>query len=214
MHVVLWALLFMFLLSMTIGGLVGGANILDQLIGRVNPQTTIAQINDINISPDRFNNLVNQQIESARASERPINDFVLKRARETAWDNLLQDVLVSEEVDRLGISSSNEEVIFHLRNNPPPFLQQNPNFQTNNNFDITKYKQALANPQGDEWTPIELFMRDTYIPNFKLQKMVDESIIITESEIKNEFIKRNTKYTVSSIHVTSAKVQKEIIEAI
>ena len=33
MHVVLWALLAMFLLSMTIGGLVGGANILDQLVG-------------------------------------------------------------------------------------------------------------------------------------------------------------------------------------
>ena len=94
MHVVLWMLLFMFLLSMTIGGLVGGANILDQLIGRVNPQTTIAQINEVNISPDRFNNLVNQQIESARTSGRQINDFVLQRARHTAWDNLIQDVLV------------------------------------------------------------------------------------------------------------------------
>lgn len=212
MHVVLWALLFMFLLSMTIGGLVGGANILDQLIGRVNPQTTIAQINEINISPDRFNSLVNQQVESARSSGRPINDFVLQRARKTAWDNLIQDVLVSQEVKRLNISATNEEVIYHLRNNPPPFLQQNPNFQTDNKFDITKYRQALANPQGDEWAPIESFMRETYIPNFKLQKMVDESIIITNSEIKNEFLKRNIKYTVSSIHVTSAKVQKDVLE--
>ena len=32
MHVVLWALLVLFLLSMTVGGLVGGANIIDQLI--------------------------------------------------------------------------------------------------------------------------------------------------------------------------------------
>ncbi len=212
MHVVLWVLLFMFLLSMTIGGLVGGANILDQLIGRVNPQTTIAQINEVNISPDRFNNLVNQQIESARTSGRQINDFVLQRARNTAWDNLIQDVLVSQEVKRLDISASNEEVIFHLRNNPPPFLQQNPNFQTDNQFDISKYRQALANPQGDEWAPIESFMRETYIPNFKLQKMVDESIIITNSEIKDEFLKRNTKYTVTSVHVTSVDVQKDILE--
>ena len=58
MHVVLWALLAMFILSMTIGGLVGGANIIDQLIGRVNPLTTIAQINGQDISPDYFNQLV------------------------------------------------------------------------------------------------------------------------------------------------------------
>ena len=54
MHVVLWGLLAMFLLSMTIGGLVGGANIIDQLLGRVNPNTTIARINDQDISPDNF----------------------------------------------------------------------------------------------------------------------------------------------------------------
>ena len=209
MHVVLWALLAMFLLSMTIGGLVGGANILDQLVGRVNPQTTIAQINKVNISPDRFNNLVNQQVENARASGRSINDLILQRARSTAWDNLIQDVLITQEVERLGISASNEEVIFHLKNNPPPFLQQNPNFQTDNKFDLNKYRQALNNPQGDEWAPIESFMKETYIPNFKLQKIVDESIVISKTDIKNEFIKRNIKYTISAAHVTSAKASKQ-----
>ena len=51
MHVVLWALLALFLLSMTVGGLVGGANIIDQLIGNTNPQTTIAKVNGEIISP-------------------------------------------------------------------------------------------------------------------------------------------------------------------
>ena len=209
MHVVLWALLAMFLLSMTIGGLVGGANIIDQLIGRVNPQTTIAQINNKNISPDVYNNLVNQQVENARSSGRPINDFILQRARDTAWDNLIQDVLVTQEVERLGITATDEEVIFHLKNNPPPFLQQNPSFQTNNIFDIKKYRQALATPQGNEWGPIESFMKNTYIPNFKLQKIVDESIIISDLDIKEEFIKRNLKYTISTVHVTPSRVSKQ-----
>ena len=58
MHIVLWILLALFLLSMTVGGLVGGANIIDQLFGNVNPQTTIARINGEDISPDQFNNIV------------------------------------------------------------------------------------------------------------------------------------------------------------
>jgi len=209
MQVVLWTLLALFLLSMTLGGLVGGANIIDQIFGKVNPQTTIARINGQDISPDRFNNIVNQQLQSSRANGQAINDFQLQRARNTAWDNLLQDILVTQEVERIGISASSDEVLFHLENNPPPFLTQNPNFQTDGVFDKEKYLQALANPQGNEWAPIESFMQETYIPNYKLQKMIDESIIITQEDILNEYIKRNIKYTVTGAHVTEAKVSKD-----
>ena len=209
MHVVLWALLAMFILSMTIGGLVGGANVLDILAGNVDPRTTIAQINGEDISPDYFNQLVSQQLEQARSNGQKLNDFQIRRARATAWDNMLQDVLVSQEVKRLNISASDEEVMYHLENNPPPFLQQNPSFQTDGVFDWDKYRTALASPQGDEWLPIEAFMKNTYVPNFKLQKLLDESIIITERNIKNEFIKRNVNYTISGIHITSGKVPVE-----
>jgi len=209
MHVVLWILLAMFLLSMTIGGLVGGANIIDQLFGNVNPSTTIAQINDENIPPGRFNSLVNQQLENIRSKNQNINDAQIGQARDNAWDNLLQDVLVSQEVNRLNITASNEEVLYYLENNPPPFLQQNPNFQTDGKFDLEKFKLALSNPQGDEWTPIENFMKNTYIPNYKLQKMLDESIIITEEEIKNEFIKNNVNYTIDGIHITNDKISSK-----
>ena len=209
MHVVLWALLAMFILSMTIGGLVGGANVLDILAGNVDPRTTIAQINGEDISPDYFNQLVSQQLEQARSNGQKLNDFQIRRARDTAWDNMLQDVLVSQEVKRLNISASDEEVMYHLENNPPPFLQQNPSFQTDGIFDWDKYRTALASPQGDEWLPIEAFMKNTYVPNFKLQKLLDESIIIMERNIKNEFIKRNVNYTISGIHITSGKVPVE-----
>jgi len=209
MHVVLWALLAMFILSMTIGGLVGGANVLDILAGNIDPRTTIAQINGEDISPDYFNQLVSQQLEQARSNGQKLNDFQIRRARDTAWDNMLQDVLVSQEVKRLNISASDDEVMYHLENNPPPFLQQNPSFQTDGVFDWDKYRTALASPQGDEWLPIEAFMKNTYVPNFKLQKLLDESIIITERNIKNEFIKRNVNYTISGIHITSGKVPVE-----
>ena len=68
-----WALLIL-LLSMAVGGLVGGANIIDQIAGRVDPSRVIARINDQDISPDYFNNLVNQQINQFKSSGQPVND--------------------------------------------------------------------------------------------------------------------------------------------
>tara|TARA_Y100001970_G_scaffold143779_1_gene176676 strand:+ start:247 stop:2082 length:1836 start_codon:yes stop_codon:yes gene_type:complete len=209
MHVFLWILLALFLLSMTVGGLVGGANIIDQLIGNTNPQTTIASINGEIISPNQFNNLVNQQLTNLKNSGQIINDFQINQARNRAWDNLLQDVIVSQEVEQLGIKASNEEVMYHLENQPPLFLQQNPTFQTDGKFDLDKYLDAFSNPNGDEWVPIEQFMKNTFIPNFKLQKLLDEGIIISEKEVVNEFKRRNIDYTLSALHITSALVPKE-----
>ena len=93
MKIVLWALLFLFILSMSIGGLVGGANIIDLLAGKVDPNRVIARINGKDISPDYFNNLVNQQINQAKSSGQQINEQQYERARNTAWDNLVQEVL-------------------------------------------------------------------------------------------------------------------------
>ena len=212
MTVVLWALLVLFLLSMSIGGLVGGANIIDQLVGRVDPTKVIARINDQDISPDYFNNLVNQQINQFKSSGQTVNESMYERARGAAWTNLVQEVLVSGEIKRLGLEATDEEIIYHLRENPPPFLQSNPTFQTDGKFDSQKYLSALASPQGDEWAPIENWMRTSYIPNLKLTEFLNENVLVTDQDVKDDFIKKNVKYTVDAIHVTYDKAPKDKIE--
>ena len=212
MTVVLWALLVLFLLSMSIGGLVGGANIIDQLAGRVDPTRVIARINDQDISPDYFNNLVNQQINQFKSSGQTVNESMYERARGAAWTNLVQEVLVSGEIKRLGLEATDEEIIYHLRENPPPFLQSNPTFQTDGKFDSQKYLSALASPQGDEWAPIENWMRTSYIPNLKLTQFLNENVLVTDQDVKDDFIKKNVKYTVDAIHVTYDKAPKDKIE--
>ena len=212
MTVVLWALLVLFLLSMSIGGLVGGANIIDQLVGRVDPTRVIARINDQDISPDYFNNLVNQQINQFKSSGQTVNESMYERARGAAWTNLVQEVLVSGEIKRLGLEATDEEIIYHLRENPPPFLKSNPTFQTDGKFDSQKYLSALASPQGDEWAPIENWMRTSYIPNLKLTQFLNENVLVTDQDVKDDFIKKNVKYTVDAIHVTYDKAPKDKIE--
>jgi parvulin-like peptidyl-prolyl isomerase len=197
---------------MSVGGLVGGANIIDTLIGRVDPTRVIARVNENDISPDYFNNLVNQQINQARSNGQQINDALYERARSQAWDNMVQEVLVSSEIERLGLEATDEEILYHLRENPPQFLQTNPTFQTDGKFDPEKYLAALASPQGDEWAPIENWMRTSYIPNFKLTQYLNQNVIVTENDIRTEFIKKNIKYTIDAIHVTFDKAQKDKIE--
>ena len=212
MTIVLWALLFLFVLSMSIGGLVGGANIIDQIAGRVDPNKVIARINGKDISPEYFNNLVNQQINQAKANGQQINDMQYERARTSAWNNLVQEVLVNAEIEKLELKATDEEVLYHLKENPPQFIKDNPTFQTDAKFDKQKYLTALSSPQGDEWAPIEDWMRNSYIPNFKLTQYLNQSSFVSDNDILNEYIKRNTKYTIDAIHVTYDKVTPSKLE--
>ena len=96
MHIVL-DIACTFFLSMTVGGLVGGANIIDQLFGNVNPQTTIVELMvKIFLQINLIILLINNKIFESWTK---INNFHLQRARNTAWNNLMQDILVSQEVE-------------------------------------------------------------------------------------------------------------------
>ena len=201
MHFVLWMLLIMFLLSMTIGGLVGGANIIDQIFGRINPADAIGVVNGTRITPDEFARAVNLRMGQYRSGGQEPNEQQLYSIRNEVWDNYVQDILLYQKIDELGLTASDEEVLYHLKNNPPQFLLQDPTFSTDGVFDQAKYAQAINNPQGNEWVEIEQFMKNTYIPNYKLQQYIASSVIVTNDEVQKQYIKDNVDYTIEGIHV-------------
>ena len=212
MHFVLWMLLIMFLLSMTIGGLVGGANIIDQIFGRINPADAIGVVNGKRITPDEFTRAVNLRMGQYRSGGQEPNEQQLYSIRNEVWDNYVQDILLYQKIDELGLTASDEEVLYHLKNNPPQFLLQDPTFSTDGVFDQAKYAQAINNPQGNEWVEIEQFMKNTYIPNYKLQQYIASSVIVTNDEVQKQYIKDNVDYTIEGIHVIGQKLKDEVDE--
>ncbi|MDP6684518.1 MAG: peptidylprolyl isomerase [Candidatus Marinimicrobia bacterium] len=212
MHIVLWGLLIMFVLSMTVGGLVGGANIIDQLFGRINPSDAIGAVNGEIISPDFFSRLVGNRIDQARAGGQTIDDRTLDQTRKQVWDNIVRDFLVAQKVKELKIEATDEEVVYHLKNSPPAFLKSNPNFQTLGEFDPVKYDLAVSSPEGNEWAGTEQFMKESFIPDFKLRQILFSSISATDKEVKDEFTKRNIQYTIEAVHVTNTMVNSDSLE--
>ena len=212
MHFVLWMLIIMFLLSMTIGGLVGGANIIDQIFGRINPADAIGVVNGTRITPDEFARAVNLRMGQYRSGGQEPNEQQLYSIRNEVWDNYVQDILLYKKIDELGLTASDEEVLYHLKNNPPQFLLQDPTFSTDGVFDQAKYAQAINNPQGNEWVEIEQFMKNTYIPNYKLQQYIASSVIVTNDEVQKQYIKDNVDYTIEGIHVIGQKLKDEVDE--
>jgi parvulin-like peptidyl-prolyl isomerase len=89
-------------------------------------------------------------------------------------------------------------------------LVSDPEFQTDGAFDQEKYDQAINNPVGNEWAQIEQFMKSTYLPNIKLQEMINADVIITEDDVWSSYIKQHVNYTIDGIHVTTNSVQDDV----
>ena len=209
-HVFLWALLILFLLSMSIGGLVGGANIMDQLLGRVNPAEAIGSVNGDKITPDQFNQAVTARLRSMQDSGMEISDQYLETIRQQIWNGFIEERLTNQAIDDLDITVTDDEILYHLKNNPPFDIQQI--FFRNNVFDREYYMQALNTPGMVDWTPIEAWMRDFYLPRYKLQQIIKMSAVVANDEIKNEFIKRNVDYTISALHIPKMAIQDRVIK--
>ena len=209
-HVFLWALLFLFLLSMSVGGLVGGANIIDQLLGRVNPAEAIGSVNGDKITPDQFNQAVTARLRAIQDSGTEISDQYLETIRQQVWNAFIEERLTKQAIEDLDIKVSDDEILYHLRNNPPFDIQQI--FFRNNVFDKDYYMQALNTPGMIDWTPIEAWMRDFYLPRYKLQQIIKMSAVVNDVEVKEEYIKRNIDYTISALHVPKNSIQDRVIK--
>ncbi|MBW6457657.1 MAG: SurA N-terminal domain-containing protein [FCB group bacterium] len=115
------------------------------------------------------------------------------------WENIVNQILWEKEINRLGIAISDEELFYHLENNPPEFLMDQEIFLTDGVFDRSKYLGVLYNPQGNEWVEVERYLRQNVLPYQKLNDLILSSVVADEYEILQKFIDRHTVFTADYI---------------
>jgi len=87
-------------------------------------------------------------------------------------DQFIQRILLEREYRRLGIQVSDDEIRQMARSTPPPQIlrqiMEDPTFQTNRQFDITKWQRYLGSASEEFRTQIEQLYRE-YLPERKLE---------------------------------------------
>lgn len=182
-------------------------------------ESTIAQVNGEKISLAEFDLACNQVLESYKQSGTEINDSQLNAIRNRVLDDLIQSKLVRQEIKKLNIHATDKEITYYLWDRPPDFIQQM--FRTEQGqFDVARYQAALKNPQLDAaWIGVEEELRSR-LPVQKLQDMLSATVVVTESQVKEEYLKRNQKasvryaqfpadkYRSAAVTITPAELEK------
>jgi parvulin-like peptidyl-prolyl isomerase len=156
------------------GGITGG------------PNNVIGEVNGVKITGDHYQAVYEQlaaQMRAAAPSGR-ISYAQQEMIHEQTWENLITSILTEQEIEKLGIRVSDEEVVAFLRTSPPPELQQY-FLDENGRFDFAAYQNALNNPEAD-WTAVEALARQR-IPMIKLNEHLISQVHVSPFEIRRSF---------------------------
>jgi len=168
----------------------------------VNP--VVATVNGQEIRNTRWSEAYGFAIDRARAvSGRSLNDEEVRQVESEAWEAMLQDILVEQEIERLGIEVTETEIRQAFRTNPPPDLMRHPAFQTNGSFDYSKYQDFFRDPSVDEQllVQIETYYRQT-LPRTRLAQQISGGTAMSDGEVWQAFRDQNESATVSYISVS------------
>ena len=158
------------------------------LTGRSSAQLTGGELGRVNGEPITYDQWasVYQSLYSQRqaASSEPISSAESREIEDAAWEQIVAQTLIRQELRRRGITATRDEIVQAVRFAPPPEFYSNELFQTDGQFDFQKYHQFLASPVVNDQLLLQLeaYYRER-IPQSKLMQQVAAGVFIPDGEL-------------------------------
>lgn len=157
-----------------------------------------------------------EQVQSQQ--EELIGSQQNKEIEDQAFENVVTQILINQELERRGITVSDEEISQAAQYSPPDYLQ--PQFaDANGGLDLTAYQSFLATLPPEQLIILEAYYRDV-IPRSKLLRQITTGIYLPDSELWREWRDRSetaeiryvplnpaTRYADADFPVSDAEVQ-------
>ncbi|MCB9357294.1 MAG: peptidylprolyl isomerase [Calditrichaeota bacterium] len=218
MPLVMWILVGAFvatiIFSWGMGGFSNsGSGALDGVVGKVG---------NTEILYDRYNRAVQDKLVQLRGDkpDQEITEQQIKQARQQVWDDMVRFELMKSYQEKWGIITSDDEVAYAVRNNPPDYVVNSEAFKKEGRFDPALYQEFLKDPQQ---TQTIIAIEQSYRESIGNQKVIDRVIapvFVAPDEVWDEFLATNRKFkgivasfpttgfTVDTTSVTQAEIEK------
>lgn len=167
----------------------------------------LGSVNGKPIGVQAYNDRYNALIQQVQAQGQEVTPELERRTREEAWEQLVNEALLRQELDRRGIGVSDGEILWAARNLPHPMLMQQEIFQTNGQFDLAKYRSFLASPRAtpDMFAELEGYYRES-LPREKLVRQLTAGRFLSDAELWRAFADRTETATVDYVALPVEKL--------
>jgi peptidyl-prolyl cis-trans isomerase D len=168
---------------------ISDSNVMQALGGRSND---VGSINGEKISYQEFAGDVDREVENMKSqSGKDVDPEQMPQIRDQVWNAVVTQKLVSQEIEKFGITVSDDEIRdIILGDNPPEFLKQN-FIDSTGKFNRELYESSLFNPKNQKpLIQAEEYVRQQQL-NQKLQSLLFASITVSDADIKRKYIDQN-----------------------
>ena len=220
-HVILWILLVFFILSMSVGGLVGGADLVDIITGGKNTNRYVGWIDGQGVTHQQFINERNNQIGLLRRNGQQIDARATLSASNNAWNKIVEETIINKKIKELGLEAHPDEIYDFLALTPPPAFQRDlmsagAFIDTSGNFDNKAYNNAInTNTIPEELNPLlinwENYLRSDYLPRRKLINLYNSLGSVSEQEILAEYMNQNQNCTIDYLYAETNNIADSLI---
>ena len=219
-HVILWLLLFFFIASMTVGGLVGGSNILGVIFGSKDTRNYVGNIDGKRISIREYdyqlrvtlNNILSSSGANSLVSEQTLH-------RQT-WDALKEDYIIKEKIKELNLTVYADEVREYMLQSPPETYKASLTSagffsDSTGNFDLISYQNSIKNGTMPLATKqLNIRWEDglkNWLANKKLRDAYNLLVSVSDNEIKDEYMRNNINLSVDYLYINPNNIDDSLL---
>ncbi len=197
---------------------IGGFLLVDTsgLLGRapVSSGTTVATVNGEDITFAQWQAAIDNVVRQEEArSGRALSLDERQRLENEAFEQLVNDVLVAQELKRRGIRVTDEEIQQAALTSPPPEFMQAPDLQTEGRFDPAKYQRFLASPAARQQgilVALEQYYRRE-IPRLKLYDRLASDVYLTDARLWRIYQDQNDSAQVSYVAFSADSLADSVV---
>ncbi len=144
----------------------------------------VGKVNGTSVPANQYNLAYQNLYQQAQQQngDIPLTSLQIKQLEDQAFNELVTQILIEQELDRRGIRVTDQEVRQAAQFSPPPQFMGEPALMTDGQFDLQKYQQFLAAQPEAFLLQLEAYYRDV-IPRSKLLRQVSAGVYVTDQEL-------------------------------
>ncbi len=172
----------------------------------------IGKVNNVEIKYDYYNQVINNQQDMLGINQRVTLDET-RKIHEDVWNYIVTTTLIEQEIEKLGITYTDKELLYYMLTVPIQVAYQAPIFMEDGNFSLTKYQAFIQNPANlsDPSTVNVLNIIESQarqmLPMVKLQQSIENSIIISDYEVREQWLSENEQRKIDWFFVDTSALK-------
>ena len=185
-------------------------------------RSTVGEINGQKIPLRNYQQMVQGAMEQRqRQLGHALSAEEVEEVRNSVWNDLIQQQSLETEYAGRGIEVTADEVAAAIQDNPPPEFLQQPDFQTDGKFDLSKYQRWLRSSAAGQVVPLLESQYSEQIRQSKLFRVVTGDVYLSDAALWQTWRDNNEKVSIeltailpraavpdSAVSLTDAEIRK------